>query len=60
MMMKGRRIGARSRIRCGELCDGDGTLDDAVDPVDAGTSPDDGTDSPDDGGGISIDIGILL
>lgn len=59
-MLKGRRIGARTRQRCGELCDADGSLDGAVAPADPGTAPDDGTDSPDDGGGISIGIGILL
>lgn len=60
MMVKGRRVGARTRRRCGELCDADGSLDDAVDPVDSGTSPDNTTDNPDDGTGISIGIGITL
>lgn len=59
-MLKGRRVGSRTRRRCGELCEPDGTLDSAVDPEVVGSSPDETTDSPDDGGGISIGIGILL
>lgn len=58
--IKGRRITARTRLRCGELCEPDGTLESVVAPDDPGSSPDDTTDDASDGTGITIGIGITL
>lgn len=54
----GRRIGARSRLRCGNLCDSDGTLDSNVDPTDPGSDPTAG--DGDTGIGISLGVSLTL
>lgn len=55
MPMQGRRIGARSRLRTGNLMADDGTLADVVDPITPGSDPDDAAPSP-----PLIDIGISI
>lgn len=57
MQVQGRRIGARSRNRTGNLMADDGTLHEDVNP------PDPGTDGSGDSGGtigIDIELGLTL
>lgn len=56
MLTNGRRIGARSRYRTGNLMASDGTVADVVNPPEPGSDPETTTDPS----FIDISIGILL